>query len=422
MSNLSNTTWVRFLHNYLTKNTFESGHQITLFGIVMMINFPLFGILWRMQDFQVNQEFFLRLVATILCILLVSHRFWNDKILRLLPYLWYATLFFCLPFFFTYLTLLNHGATLWLMNCMSAIFFLFLVVSALDSIILLAMGIGLAFLCYLYDTNNTLLYLPGSISFFGLSITTVAAVIIGALFSRDRELFHSARISEVRLFADSLAHDLRTPLTSISLHVNAQEKASEAMNSPDARLRFAESINKIKHCVNSVNQLISMQMNNIRCEKFDTHLFAIYSIKELLSLALEDYPYQMQEKEKIHVDLTNDYIIWVSKEGFVNFIWNLLKNAFSFIKEAKKGGISIWYTEGESYDNFNYLHIKDTAKGVSPTKAKIIFEPFYTERKGGTGIGLAYCKAFIEASKGEISCQGQLGEYAHFIVKFPKVE
>ena len=138
------------VYNYLMEKTIEASHQITLFGIVMMINFPLFGILWKLQNFQVNKEFFLRLIATILCALLALHRFWSPKFLRVLPFLWYLSLLFCLPFFFTYLTLLNDGATLWLMNCMSATFFLFLVTNALDSLILLILGSSLAYYSYVY--------------------------------------------------------------------------------------------------------------------------------------------------------------------------------------------------------------------------------------------------------------------------------
>lgn len=82
----------------------------------------------------------------------------------------------------------------------------------------------------------------------------------------------------------------------------------------------------------------------------------------------------------------------------------------------------IWVAEGSKDDDFNYLHIRDTAKGISPEKTKIIFEPFYSERKGGTGIGLACSKQLVEAAGGSIDCQGELGKYTHFIIKFPKID
>ncbi len=117
------------LYSYLAKQTEESGHQIMLFGIVMMINFPLFGILWKLESFPMPDEFFLRFIATLLCAGLVLSRFWPQSWLKWFPVYWYFTLFFCLPFFFCYLTLENQCSSPWLMNCVSALFFLFLVTS-----------------------------------------------------------------------------------------------------------------------------------------------------------------------------------------------------------------------------------------------------------------------------------------------------
>lgn len=136
------------IYSYLVRQTEEASHQITLFGIVMMINYPLFGVFWKLESFQLTEEFFLRLIATTLCALLAFNKFWPTRLLKALPLFWYMTLLFCLPFFFCYLTLLNHGTTLWLMNCVSAIFFLLLVTSALGALILLLLGVGLAFFVF----------------------------------------------------------------------------------------------------------------------------------------------------------------------------------------------------------------------------------------------------------------------------------
>ncbi len=127
------------IYHYLELQTKDSSHQITLFGIVMMINYPLFGVFWKIESIQVNEEFGLRLIATFLCAFLAFHRFWPRSLLKFLPVFWYAALLFCLPYFFCYLTLIHHGSTVWLMNCVSAIFFLLLVTSVFGALTLRAM-------------------------------------------------------------------------------------------------------------------------------------------------------------------------------------------------------------------------------------------------------------------------------------------
>ncbi|MFS9402160.1 hypothetical protein QPW75_05425 [Legionella pneumophila] len=51
------------IYQYLLKETEDASHQITLFGIVMMINYPLFGVFWKLEHFQLTEEFILRITA-----------------------------------------------------------------------------------------------------------------------------------------------------------------------------------------------------------------------------------------------------------------------------------------------------------------------------------------------------------------------
>ncbi|MFX7640571.1 ATP-binding protein, partial [Acinetobacter baumannii] len=64
----------------------------------------------------------------------------------------------------------------------------------------------------------------------------------------------------------------------------------------------------------------------------------------------------------------------------------------------------------------------DTAQGISENDIERIFESFYTDGKKGTGLGLAYCKLLMQAAGGDIKCKGKMNEFAHFIIKFPKVD
>lgn len=409
------------INQYLKKQTEDAGHQITLFGIVMMINYPLFGVFWKFESFQMSEEFFLRLIATFLCAALALSRFWPQLLLRFLPLFWYLTLLFCLPYFFCYLTLINHCSTLWLMNCVSAIFFLLLVLSVLDALVLLFLGCSLSLISY-FSWHHTFDYIPGNISFFSLFITFMAAVVIGALFARDREIINAGRLSGMRMLANSIAHDLRTPLAGIYLQAGLQEAILEKINNAEVRKDLQESLEKINRGIETSNRLISMQLNNIKNNKLNTSNFAIYSINELLLRSLDDYPLKKQQRSLIQVNSDNTFCIWIEELAFKNLLWNLLKNSLEYIEETDKGIISIRLELGVEKDNFNYLHITDTARGLYSKHFEKIFEPFYSDRSEGTGIGLAYCKLLMKAAGGDISCSGKINEYAHFKIKFPKVD
>ena len=308
------------------------------------------------------------------------------------------------------------------MNCVSGIFFLLLVTSVLGALILLISGVGIALLNYYYLFDATFEYMPGNISLFSLTITFTAAVIIGALFARDREILHAGRISGMRMLAGSIAHDLRTPLAGIHLQAELQEVILEKLNNPEVQKDLKESLDKIIRGIAMSNQLISMQLNNIKRDKLDTSKFSIHSISTLLKNTLDDYPFKEAQKSLIITNYAADFPVWIEDVAFKNLIWNILKNSFEFIEETGKGDITLWSEASRDKDNFNYLHIKDTAKGLYTKNMEKIFDNYYTERKEGTGLGLSYCKLLMQAAGGDIICDGKINEYAHFIIKFPKVD
>lgn len=416
------THFLTLSYRFLVKQTEDASHQLTLFGIVMMIYYPLFGVFWKIEGFELHQEYILRVIATLLCAVLAANKFWPNDFIKLLPFFWYIVLLFCLPFFFAYMSLMNHGSTLWLMNGVSALFFLFLVTSVLGSLVLLILGVGLSFFCYYSVFDNTFIYVPGHVSLFSLTVTYTAAIIIGALFARDREIIHAGRLLGMRLMAGSIAHDLRTPLASIHLQAELQELMVDKLNHSELRDDLKQNLHKINRGIEVSHQLISMQLNNIQQSKFDTRHFTIHAISELLQKMLDDYPLKEQQRSLIHLNEEKNFSVWMDEIAFKNLMWNLLKNSFEFIQETGKGDIYIWLELGEEVDNFNYLHVKDTAKGVYEEQVDKIFDYFYSDRKEGTGLGLAYCRQLMQSAGGDITCKGKMNEFAHFIVKFPKID
>lgn len=406
-------TFISATYHYLERQTEEAGNQITLFAIVMIINFPLFGILWNIERFQLNEEFYLRFVASTLCVLLILNKFGQNYFPRTLPIMWYLTLLFCLPFFICYLTLLNNGSTLWLMNCVSAIFFLLLLTNVLDALILLVIGTCLAFFSFLYRMPSQFVYIPGDVSLYSLSITYIAAIVIGALFARDRELIHKARLSGMRLLATGSADELRALIASNILQPELEEFFLEKLSYVEERKKIKDS--QIAYDIDTDNQLISKPFI-IQEEKFDTNNFGIHSIKNLLENTLNDFQLKEQQKSLIKLDIMMDFSIWIEGILFKNMIGNLLKDRLNFIEKIGQGNITIWLDENDEGKDFNVLHIRE----IYPKPILKRVDSFYSPRQEESGF--TYCKLLMEAAGGDIYCEEKSNEYAHFILTFPKVD
>jgi len=133
--------------------------------------------------------------------------------------------------------------------------------------------------------------------------------------------------------------------------------------------------------------------------------------------ALATFFFNEGEQSLIHWQADNDFQFTGEPILSRHLLWNLLKNALRIIEESGKGEIFIWL---ESDDKHNYLHFKDTAKGMPAEVAAHVFDQFYTKSEGGTGLGLSFCQTVMYAYGGEITCVSEEGKYAQFTLTFPK--
>jgi len=78
--------------------------------------------------------------------------------------------------------------------------------------------------------------------------------------------------------------------------------------------------------------------------------------------------------------------------------------------------VFIQFEQGEQY---NLVYFKDTALGIVAEDVGKIFDPHYTT--GGGGLGLALCKVVMQAFGGDIRCESKVGEFARFVLSFPRL-
>lgn len=415
----------------LALHALESHTQMTFFGILMGINYPLYYVIWRLSTPNSYENLWLRLIATLLCIVLIFNRYWPSKWAHWLMIYWMATVCYCLPFFFTFMSLKNHADTSWLMNSVSAVFFVLLLFRVFSALLLLAIGISIGFLSFHLSSSGEFFYSAAPISPSAIFFTLMAAIIIGSVFAANKQLIGTLKenlqlelIGILKSIGGSISHDIGTPLTQISLLTQDLRTLLKKQKLLDEVLqkKVLALTDKILNSVENGTKLVEIQLNNLRRESFNTEDFQVLSLKERLYEALDNYPFKKGEKELMDIQIEEDFEILTHPVLFNMLIWNLLKNALYFIHEAGKGGVSFSTQLGTKDKKFNLLFVEDTGKGIGEAESKKVFSHFYSTRLGGTGIGLAFCKTFMEASGGSIACQGKEGEYTCFTLAFPKID
>lgn len=293
----------------------------------------------------------------------------------------------------------------------------------------------------LFDQNHTVL------GVVGISVDITEKIIAQenekiALANAVAERIKAEKEREMRqsvmIFSGAIAHDQKTSLATLNLmshvlknHLEdiiagyqlAQENHLSIKPVPHQILStlktFGEKIHTVTMRMNtSVDEALKSLRHSAQQDPTKADL-EICSLSQCLGEIIDEFPYKDHEAELIRWDRSGDFLFLGTYILFSNMINNLLKNAFEQIHKNSRGEIFI---SARSIEKMNYLHIKDTASGALKEEIENFFQGYRTDKKEGTGIGLASCKLTMKSFGGDITVQSVLGDYIEFILSFPKIE
>lgn len=219
-----------------------------------------------------------------------------------------------------------------------------------------------------------------------------------------------------RQFMMDVAHEMRTPLTTMS---GLLEGLQHNMIPEKQRGRSLELIQRETH------RLTRLVNENLDYEKIRSHQFSL--TKQLIKghNLLEQIREQLSRKAKkkgitIIVKADPDLVIWGDYDRIVQILINLVTNAIQFSEDS-----DIVVT-GEMTDSYSVIQVEDQGIGIEREQLQSIWERFYKvdeSRKntefGESGIGLAVVQSLVEAHNGKIEVESLLGQGSTFTLKLP---
>ncbi len=199
-----------------------------------------------------------------------------------------------------------------------------------------------------------------------------------------------------------LAHEIKNPLTPIQLSIQRLEEKYELDKEKFLQI-FPETANIINQEIANLQNLAKTFSNfakNIYPEK------SIFNpskmIKEIITSYEKNFQIKFQPCDcKIDFDRTHFYQI----------VTNILQNAID--ASQKNDEIEIKIQKNEQVVK---LSILDHGKGISKEDIKQIFEPYFTKKRKGTGLGLALVKKLVDINNAEIFVQSELNEFTKFMI------
>ncbi len=226
-----------------------------------------------------------------------------------------------------------------------------------------------------------------------------------------KELQQQDRLAVVGELAAGLAHEIRNPVASIrgALDELQQNIASPAMAKRLAAIgvREADHLNEIvssflAYARNPVQRRERLELKQI-AQEVKEHLERKYHPAEslVIELSAPDGPYETMG------DPTQLWQVFT----------NIAQNAVESMKE--RGRLIMALSKGRGYVEARF---DDEGPGIAPDKVVRIFEPFYTEREGGVGMGLAICMRIVTAHDGTMRVASRPGGGTSMIVRLPSAD
>jgi signal transduction histidine kinase len=231
------------------------------------------------------------------------------------------------------------------------------------------------------------------------------------LFETQRTLARSERLAVAGQLAASLAHEIGTPLNSISGHVQLLARRAAGDEGLTRRLQIIE--NQIQHIVRTVKRLLSWT------HTLELHVEPIDLRRVLKEVVLLSSPALQHRRIRVRMELPPETPKIYADAGYLQQVFlNLINNSMDAMPQGGELKLSLALnSDGQALQ----VDLGDTGHGMSAETLAHIFEPMFTTKRMGTGsgLGLAICDQIVRQHGGTIKAESELGRGTRFTIVLP---
>lgn len=221
-----------------------------------------------------------------------------------------------------------------------------------------------------------------------------------------------ARYEELAELAGSLAHEIKNPLSVIHMNIELLSEDLAEIDVPGTR-RSIDRVDIVREQCERMEGLLRDFLRFARIRDMD---LASGNLNDQIETVLRAYQAQADAGDiDIERYLDPDLpAILMHSDSLQAALMNLVKNALESM-ETSGQLLARTYTTRQSVA----LDLIDTGQGVDDNTVMHMFEPFYSTKDGGSGLGLPTARKIIEAHGGRISVQSEVGRGTKFTLEFP---
>jgi PAS domain S-box-containing protein len=213
--------------------------------------------------------------------------------------------------------------------------------------------------------------------------------------------------------AAGVSHEIRNPLAVVFLHVDLLEEELRSA-SADSLPVVAEALAEIKTNLARLEDLVQDYLTLVR-------MTALQREMQDLGEAVQEWGTEMQHEVEMHgITVQMHGLIGLGRVAFhASTLRRALLNLVQNAADAMPQGGTVTLT-GQGTTTQVELRVQDTGSGIPAAHLKQIFEPLYTTKPGGTGLGLYIVQEIVAAHDGKITVESTEGQGTTFILTLPR--
>lgn len=322
-----------------------------------------------------------------------------------------------LPWFFTWMYMMNGGNPVWLASMAAMILIYYHATDwRLATLGLISGGMVGVFTAQLEGATLAHAAQPQA------NLVVIAfSCAMGLMLGLSSANLRRARLLNTLSTMGVMAHELRTPLATVNLMGDVLRNLSQHDVGEHKRRKFEELATRLQNLVRSMNRQIDTQISNAQIMRLPREQSPVMAA-ELVAEVVAQFPYRnSRERDCVQVHIQQDFCFLGSRPLFSQVVTNLIKNALHALAAASDApspgdlrvDVGLHHGKGR-------IAVSDDGIGISHELQSRIFEPFYSTQTGaGNGLGLTFCKNVVEAAHGRLSVHSEPGRGAVFMIDLP---
>jgi two-component system, sporulation sensor kinase E len=230
-----------------------------------------------------------------------------------------------------------------------------------------------------------------------------------------QQTIESERLNALTLLAAGVAHEIGNPLNSLHIHLQLMERKVHELEG-DARRELQESIDIARAEINRLDSIVTQFLRAIRPTRPQLHPENINTIVEE---AVRFFAPEIKDRDiVVEQELRSDLpVLELDRDQMKQAFYNVIKNS---LEAMKRRGILRIRTDMDA--SHVLIGFTDTGGGISAENLSRVFEPYFTTKSSGTGLGLLIVRRIVREHGGELSIQSSDGKGLTLTIRLPYID